>query len=100
MRVIARNTLVGFWSRHPETKVSLERWYTLVRAAHWTSTDEIQKAAPRAKVLNRERVRFDVAGGNYRLVAAFDFRRQIAFVKFIGTHAEYDRIDALTVSQS
>ena len=41
----------------------------------------------------------EVAGGNYRLVAAFDFRRQIAFVKFIGTHAEYDRIDALTVSQ-
>ena len=53
----------------------------------------------KAKVLNRERVRFEVAGGNYRLVAAFDFRRQIAFVKFIGTHAEYDRIDALKVSQ-
>lgn len=51
------------------------------------------------KVLNRERVRFEVAGGNYRLVAAFDFRRQIAFVKLIGTHAEYDRIDASTVSQ-
>jgi mRNA interferase HigB len=59
----------------------------------------LQKAAPKAKVLNRERVRFEVAGGNYRLVAAFDFRRQIAFVKFIGTHAECDRIDALTVSQ-
>jgi mRNA interferase HigB len=50
-------------------------------------------------VLNRERVRFDVAGGNYRLVAAFDFRRRIAFVKFVGSHAEYDRVDALTVSQ-
>jgi mRNA interferase HigB len=50
-------------------------------------------------VLNRERVRFEVAGGNYRLVAAFDFRRQIVFVKFIGTQAEYDRVDALTVSQ-
>jgi mRNA-degrading endonuclease HigB of HigAB toxin-antitoxin module len=57
------------------------------------------KAARKAKVLNRERVRFEVAGGNYRLVAAFDFRRQIAFVKFIGTHAEYNRIDALKVSQ-
>jgi mRNA-degrading endonuclease HigB of HigAB toxin-antitoxin module len=61
--------------------------------------DEASKAAPKAKVLNRERVRFEVAGGNYRLVAAFDFRRQIAFVKFIGTHAEYDRIDTLKVSQ-
>jgi mRNA interferase HigB len=99
VRVIARNTLVGFWEDHPETRVSLERWYRLVRAARWTSTDEVQKAAPRAKVLNRERVTFEIAGGSYRLVAAFDFRRQIAFVKFIGTHVEYDRVDALTASQ-
>jgi mRNA interferase HigB len=99
MRVIARNTLVDFWSKHAEAKVALERWYKLVRAAHWSSTDEVQKAAPKSKVLNRERVRFEVAGGNYRLVIAFDFRRQVAFVKFIGTHAEYDRIDALNVSQ-
>jgi mRNA interferase HigB len=97
--VIARNVLVNFWGRHPEAKVSLERWHKLTRAAQWVSTDEVQKAAPKAKVLNRERVRFEVAGGNYRLVAAFDFRRRIAFVKFIGTHAEYDLIDALTVSQ-
>jgi mRNA interferase HigB len=61
--------------------------------------DEVQSAAPRSKVLKRERVRFEVAGGNYRLVVAFDFHRQVAFVKFIGTHAEYDHIDALTVSQ-
>jgi mRNA interferase HigB len=99
MRVIARNTLVDFWGKHPEAKVALERWYKLVRAAHWTSTDEVQRAAPKTKVLNRERIRFEVAGGNYRLVAAFDFRRQVVFVKFIGTHAEYDRVDALTVSQ-
>jgi mRNA interferase HigB len=50
-------------------------------------------------VLNRERVRFEIAGGNYRLVAAFDFRREIAFVKFIGTHAQYDRIAVLIASQ-
>jgi mRNA interferase HigB len=99
MRIIARNVLVAFWHKHPEAKVPLERWYKLARAAQWASTDEVQKAAPKAKVLNRERVSFEVAGGNYRLVAAFDFRRQIVFVKFIGTHAEYDRIDALSVSQ-
>ena len=99
MRIIAKNVLVAFWTRHPETKIPLERWYRITKAAHWASTDDIQSAAPKAKVLNRERVRFEVAGGNYRLVAAFDFRRQIAFVKFIGTHAEYDKIDVLTVSQ-
>lgn len=61
--------------------------------------DDVQRAAPKAKALNGERARFEVAGGNYRLVVAFDFRRQIAFVKFVGTHAEYDKVDALTVSQ-
>jgi mRNA interferase HigB len=99
MRVIARNVLVNFWGRDPEAKVPLKRWHKLVKAAQWASTDEVQKAAPKAKVLNRGRMRFEVAGGNDRLVAAFDFRRQIAFVKVIGTHAGYDRIDALTVSQ-
>ncbi len=99
MRIIARRVLIAFWEKHPETKVPLDRWCRLTKAAQWTSTDDVQMAAPKAKVLNRERVRFEVAGGNYRLVASFDFRRQIVFVKFIGTHAEYDKIDALTVSQ-
>jgi len=94
MRGIARRVLVAFWGEHPEAKASLERRYVLVRAARWTSTDDVRKFAPKAKVLNRERVRFEVAGGNYRLVTAFDFQRQIAFVKFIGTHAEYDRTDS------
>ena len=61
--------------------------------------DDIRRAAPKSKVLNRDRARFEVAGGDYRLIAAFDFRRQIAFVKFIGTHAEYDAIDAQTVGR-
>lgn len=59
----------------------------------------VQKSAPKAKVINGERVRFEIAGGNYRMIVAFDFRRQIAFVKFIGIHAEYDRIDAAQVSR-
>jgi mRNA interferase HigB len=99
MRVIARSVLVAFWDKHPETKTSLERWHRLTKAAQWTSTDDVQSAVPRAKVLNRERVRFEVAGGNYRLIAAFDFHRQIAFVKFVGTHAQYDSVDVFTISQ-
>jgi mRNA interferase HigB len=98
MRLIARNVLTAYAARHPETAVSLERWQRLVRTAKWVSMDDVRRAVPRAKVLNRERVRFAVAGGDYRLIAAFDFRRQIVFVKFLGTHAEYDPIDALTVA--
>ena len=61
--------------------------------------DDIRRAAPKSKVLNRDRARFDIAGENYRLIAAFDFRRQIVFVKFAGTRAEFDAIDALTVAR-
>jgi mRNA interferase HigB len=99
MRVIARNVLLGFGGRHPDATIALDRWFRLVRAAQWTSMDDVQRAVPRCKVLNRDRIRFDIAGGSCRLIAAFDFRRQVAYVKFIGSHAEYDRVDALTVSQ-
>jgi mRNA interferase HigB len=99
MRVIARSTLAAFGARHPDAQVALERWFKVIKAADWASTDDVQRAVPRAKVLNRERVRFEIAGGDYRLIAAFDFRRKVVFVKFVGTHAEYDKIDALTVSQ-
>ena len=61
--------------------------------------NELSASFANAKILNSERVRFEVAGGRFRLIVAFNFRHQIAYVKFIGTHAEYDAIDALTVSQ-
>jgi mRNA interferase HigB len=98
MRLIARNVLVVYAGTHPETAASLERWYRLVKATHWASMDDVRRAVPKAKVLNRDRVRFEIAGGNYRLIASFDFHRQIVFIKFIGTHEEYDAIDALTVA--
>jgi mRNA interferase HigB len=98
MRIIAWNVLSFFADRHPEAKGPLQRWRALVKSAKWNSMDDLRLAAPNAKVLNGERARFEIAGGNFRLVVAFDFIRAIAFIKFIGTHAEYDRIDALTVS--
>ncbi len=60
---------------------------------------EVAQAFPKAKSVSGDRMRFEIAGGDYRLIAAFDFKRQIAYVKFVGTHAEYDRIDAATVAQ-
>jgi mRNA interferase HigB len=98
MRIIARSTLVAFWDKHPETKASLSHWQNVAKAADWKNANDVQSAFAKAKALNGERVRFEVAGGDYRLVVAFDFKRSIAFVKFIGTHAEYDRINALTVT--
>lgn len=100
MRIIARHTLASFMEKHPETKPSMERRHTLAKASAWKTSAEVQSGFPKAKVLNGEPVRFEIAGGNYRMIVAFDFPRQIAFIKFVGTHAEYDGIDALSVSVS
>jgi mRNA interferase HigB len=99
MRIIAWSVLSSFAERHPETKVALHRWRTLIKSAKWNSMDDVRLAAPNAKILNAERARFEIAGGNFRMIVALDFNRGITFVKFIGTHADYDRVDALTVSQ-
>ena len=98
MRVIAHGNLVAYWTRHPECRVALEYWYRRIKAASPQTMSEMQAMFVKAKVLNAERVRFEVHGGDHRLVAAFDFRNQRVFLKFLGTHAEYDRVDALTVS--
>lgn len=99
MRIIARNTITAFGNRNPAARASLDHWYRVTASAAWATTNDVQASFSKAKVLNAERVRFEIAGGDFRLICAFDFRRSVAFIKFIGTHADYDRIDALTVSQ-
>lgn len=95
MRIIAFSTLRAFAATHP----ALLRWHRTMKGLDLGSMSEIQAAFPKAKVLNGDRVRFEVAGGQYRLIAAFDFERRIVFVKFLGTHRQYDTVEALTVSQ-
>ena len=99
MRIIKATTLTNYWTAHPVTKSSLEHWILVTKNSTWQTTSDVQATFRSASVLNGERVRFEVAGGKHRLITAFRFDLQITWVKFIGTHAEYDRIDALTVSQ-
>lgn len=97
VRIIARNKLVAFWEKHPATEPSLRHWHEVAAAADWRNPLDAVSDFSKAKAVNGERVRFEVAGGDYRMVVAFDWKRSIAFIKFVGTHAEYDRIDAITV---
>lgn len=99
MRVIAAKTLLDFAAKNPAAAPSLSHWRSVAQAAGWKTPMEVIAVFPKASVLNGERIRFEVAGGNYRLIVSFNFQAQIAFIKFIGSHAEYDRVDALTVSQ-
>ncbi len=98
MRVIAHGNLVAYWMRHPKSQAGLQNWYETIRGSRFESMHEIGALFGKAKILNGERVRFEIHGGDYRLIANFDFRNQRVFLKFLGTHAEYDRINALTVS--
>ena len=98
MRLIAQSTLVAFAERNPQASASLLHWRRLVKDAQWSTVAEVQSAFSKARALNGERVRFEIAGGDFRLICAFDFRRSIAFVKFVGTHADYDKVNALTVN--
>jgi mRNA interferase HigB len=98
MRIVSRNALTAYAAKHPNARIGLEFWFEATRAAAWPTSSDVLTTFRRAKVLNAERVRFEIQGGDFRLVAAINYRRQIVFVKFVGTHAEYDRIDALTVS--
>ncbi|SHG98348.1 type II toxin-antitoxin system HigB family toxin [Cognatishimia maritima] len=98
MRVIARSSLIEFYTKHPESKASLETWFHVAKSAKWEKPLDVAGTFSSAKVVSNDRIRFKIRGNDYRLIVAFDFEREIAFIKFIGTHADYDKIDAATVS--
>ena len=97
MRVFNTNTLLGFGQEHAEADTSIRELNKTLRGAGWTRMQDVVDAYPSATLLNAERVVFKVKGNDYRAIVAFDFGRQAAFIKFVGTHAQYDRIDALRV---
>ena len=103
MRVIARRTLREFvesragYSDHRALKAALDAWFDEVRKAHWGSTADVKRLYRSASVVSAERIVFNVKGNDYRLVAAVDFEKSIVWIKWIGTHADYDRIDVTEV---
>lgn len=97
MRIIAWKNLQAYGDRHPAAKAALAHWKALTLNSEWKTMSEAANAASKAKSVSGDRIRYDLVGGDYRLIIAFDFERQTAFVKFIGTHAEYSRVDAATV---
>jgi mRNA interferase HigB len=98
MRIIAWTTLANYAEAHAEAAAPLKHWRAVIKSGSWSSMSDLASAFSKAKSVSGDRVRFDIGGGDYRLIVAFDFVHQIAFVKFIGTHAQYDRVDAATVA--
>ncbi len=97
MRVIALSALREFWTRHPQAETPLRVWYAEAGRADWKSPADIKAAHRNASFLANNRVVFNIKGNDFRLVAAVHYNRGMMFVRFVGTHAEYDRIDAATI---
>lgn len=98
MRVIAKRTLRQFWqkARYTDAKGPLEAWHAEALKASWKTPQEVKAQFGSASILKSGRVVFNIGGNKYRLVVAMDYGRQACFVKFIGTHRQYDSIDAET----
>ncbi|MCB0046939.1 MAG: type II toxin-antitoxin system HigB family toxin [Caldilineaceae bacterium] len=97
MRVIAKKTLREFWERHTDVKPQLQAWLEDTERAKWQTPRDIQDIYGADTVLPGNRAVFNIKGNNYRLVVEIHYNTGIAYIRFIGTHAEYDRIDALTI---
>lgn len=97
MRAIAISTLRQFWEKHPDAEQPIKAWVDEAAKAQWAQPSDIKVQYRSASILKNRRVVFNIKGNDYRLIVAVAFRLSIVYVKFIGTHAEYDKIDAETV---
>ena len=97
MRVISRKTLQNFWEKHADAEQPLKAWFHETEQADWQSFHDIKVHYRSADILPGNRVIFNLKGNTYRLVVRLHYNTGIVFIRFIGTHAEYDKIDATTI---
>jgi mRNA interferase HigB len=102
MRVVAISTLRAFWSnpRHADTREPLRAWYAAAEKAQWKSPADVNAQYGNAGLVCNARVHFNIGGNKYRLVVAFAYCLQVSYVKFIGRHAEYDKVDVATIDMT
>ena len=94
MRIFSRKTLREFWERHPESEQSLLAWHREVQQADWATPAHVTERFPNASIIANNRVVFRIKGNAYRLVVEIFYGGRIVYIRFVGTHAEYDRIDS------
>ncbi len=94
MRIIAKKNLLEFWQQHSDAEGSLKAWYDQARKEQWESPARVKELYPAASIVGRDRVVFRLKGGAYRLIVRVFYPGGMAYIRFVGTHAEYDRINA------
>jgi mRNA interferase HigB len=96
-RIFAKSTLREFWEKHPDSELYLKTWFDIAMNSSWQTPNEVKQSYAKASILKDSRIVFNIKGNTYRLIVKFNFDHQLAFIRFIGTHAEYDKIDANTI---
>ncbi len=97
MRVIAISTLRELWTKHPDSEQALREWYVKTDRANWSSLNDIRNDSNSVDYVKNQRYVFNIKGSDYRLVAAIKFIPKLVYIRFVGTHSEYDKIDASTI---
>ena len=94
MRLIALSTLKAFWERHPDAEQPLLSWHEQVKHSDWQTPAEVKADFGSASILQNSRVVFNLAGNKYRLVTWINYPYRVIYIRFVGTHRDYDQIDA------
>lgn len=97
MRIITKGTLRDFWELHPAAALPLQVWYKETKEANWKTPNDIKAQHGNASIVGNNRIVFNIKGNNFRLIAAINYATSIVYIRFVGTHQEYDRIDATTI---
>ena len=97
MRIIARKTLRAFWEKHATAEQPLKAWFKLASAADWVSPAAVKVDYRSASILEDNRVCFNIAGNKYRLVVKINYPYRVIYIRFVGTHAEYDSVGVTKV---
>lgn len=97
MRIVARKSLVAFYRKHADAEVALEEWYTKTSKADWSCFADIRSTFNTVDAVENKRFVFNIKGNDYRLVAIVLFNIKIVYIRFIGTHNEYDKTDCSNI---
>ena len=97
MRVIARKTLKLFWEKYQDAEQPLKTWYEIVRSSIWNKPSDIKEIFRSADIISNNRVIFNIKGNKYRLIVKIKYDFKIIYIRFIGTHEEYNKIDAMNI---
>ena len=93
MRIISRKTLKDYCDVHPEIKSQIDSWYYEVKHADWGSPNDVRNDFPKARIIGKTRIIFNILNNRFRLIAKVNFKAKIVYIRFIGTHKEYDKIE-------